>query len=351
VHPIDCDVHPALPTTDALLPYLDDYWREMVEMRTVENLELASYPMSVPLSGRPDWRGPGGGAGVDFERLNSQALDGFGVRFAICNVLNGVYCLPSDDFAAVLCRALNDWVVKEWLDRDPRLRASIVVPVENPELAVEEIERCAGDHRFVQVQVMVAGEHPLGKRIYWPIFRAAARHGLPIGIHAGGSRRHAPTTIGWGSYFIEDYVANAQAFQSQLLSLVSEGVFTEFPVLKVVLIESGFTWLPAFLWRFDKTWRGLRHEVPWVRRPPTDIVREHVRFTLQPVDGPPEAAQFERLIGHMGSDEMLLFSTDYPHWQFDGEEVLPAGLSQDHARKIMVDNPLDTYPRLKEAMS
>ena len=49
----------------------------------------------------------------------------------------------------------------------------------------------------------------------------------------------------------------------------------------------------------------------------------------------------------MQSDELLLFSTDYPHWQFDGDEVLPEGISPDLVRKIMIDNPHATYPRLK----
>jgi uncharacterized protein len=53
-----------------------------------------------------------------------------------------------------------------------------------------------------------------------------------------------------------------------------------------------------------------------------------------------------RVIEHMQSDELLLFSTDYPHWQFDGERVLPEGISSDLVHKIMIDNPLATYPRL-----
>ena len=57
-------------------------------------------------------------------------------------------------------------------------------------------------------------------------------------------------------------------------------MFTKFPDLKVVLLESGFTWLPAHLWRLTKFWRGLRMEVPWVDRAPTDIVRDNVRLTI-----------------------------------------------------------------------
>jgi uncharacterized protein len=131
-----------------------------------------------------------------------------------------------------------------------------------------------------------------------------------------------------------------------LNSLVTEGVFVKFPKLKVVLIESGVTWLPAYLWRIDKTWRGVRAETPWVDRLPSEIIREHVRLTIQPFDEPPEQSQVQTLIEQIGSDEMLLFSTDYPHWHFDGGEAMPNGLPRDLIQKILIDNPLATYPRL-----
>ncbi|MBV9786180.1 MAG: amidohydrolase, partial [Acidisphaera sp.] len=219
------------------------------------------------------------------------------------------------------------------------------------ELAVAEIERCAADRRFVQVLLLVSGETPLGRRQHWPIYEAAARHDLPVGIHAGSAYRHATTPVGWPSYYTEDYVGQAQAFQQQLASLICEGVFAKFPDLRVVLLESGFTWLPSFLWRLDKYWRGLRMEIPWVDRPPTDIVREHVRFSLQPVDAPPQRGQLDQLFEQLGSDRLLLFSTDYPHWQFDGMAALPEGLPADLVRRITSDNPLETYPRLMEAPS
>ena len=47
-----------------------------------------------------------------------------------------------------------------------------------------------------------------------------------------------------------------------MLSLIYEGVFLKCPGLKVVLMESGVSWLPAFMWRANKTWRGVRVEVP-----------------------------------------------------------------------------------------
>ena len=62
-------------------------------------------------------------------------------------------------------------MAREWLDREPRLRASILVAPQDAELAAAEIERCAADERFVQVLLLVMGDRPLGHRTYWPIYR------------------------------------------------------------------------------------------------------------------------------------------------------------------------------------
>ena len=348
---IDCDIHPTVNSTADLVPYLSGYWREMIPMRTMGLLDLASYPPANPLSGRDDWRSANGRAGVELARVQRDCLDAFGTRIAICNVLYGGQACYNDDMAAAMCSATNDWLAAEWLDRDSRLRGAIVIPWENPALAVAEIERVAPDRRFVQAMVLCMGEKPLGKRHYWPIWEACERHGLPLAIHAGSTYHHPPSTIGYGSFFFEDYVAQSQTFGAQVASFVTEGVFEKYPGLKIVLTESGFTWLPAFMWRLDKTWRALRSEVPWVKRTPFETVRAHVRLTLQPVDAPDAGDQLARVIDQLGSDEMLLFSTDYPHWQFDGDAAMPEGVPASLRRKILVDNALATYPRLQEAMA
>jgi predicted TIM-barrel fold metal-dependent hydrolase len=341
---IDCDVHPSVPDIKALTPYLDDHWRDAVEERGIPSLESISYPPNAPITARPDWRGKNGLAAASVADVAHHVFARWGADVAILNCLYGIQLVFNEDMAAAFARALNDWIVKEWLDRDPRLRASIVVPPQNVEYAVDEIERCGRDPRFVQILMLAMGEVPLGRRHLWPVYAAAERLRLPIGIHAGSAYRHPVTSLGWPSYYIEDYAAQSQAFQSQVASLVSEGVFAKFPGLKVVLIESGVTWLPGFLWRFSKFWRGLRSEAPWVDRSPAEIVRDHVRLTIQPLDGPPDAV--ERAIDHLRSDDMLLYASDFPHWQFDGDETMPAGLPEGLQRKILVDNPIATYNRL-----
>ncbi|MBV8399968.1 MAG: amidohydrolase family protein, partial [Acetobacteraceae bacterium] len=207
--PIDCDLHPTVPGLPALMPYLDEVWRESAQRRGFEPAVPISYPTVNPLSVRSDWRGADGLGATDATRLAEQALAPFGTQTAILNCLYGAPVLFSDDLASAFCRAVNDWVAAEWLGRDPRLRASIVVPQLNAERAVDEIERRAADPRFAQVLLLASGELPLGKRQHWPIYAAAERHGLPVGVHAGSTYRHPPSAGGWGSTYLEDYVSVA----------------------------------------------------------------------------------------------------------------------------------------------
>jgi predicted TIM-barrel fold metal-dependent hydrolase len=226
-----------------------------------------------------------------------------------------------------------------------------MVPIQEPELAVEEIERLAADKRFVQIQMPSAGDMPFGRRHYWPIYRAAVRHGLPVAIHPGGGGRYPQTYIGNHTLYLEDYALQSSTLANQMLSMIYEGVFGEFPQLKVVMLESGVTWLPAYLTDAENKWMALRREVPWVDKSPWDYAREHFRFTTQPFDAPADGAIVNRLIDMLGSEDMLLFSTDYPHAQFQGDRALPEGLSPERIERITRLNALSTYTRLAEVAS
>lgn len=327
----DCDLHPEIPPVAALLPFLEGHWADAMLERGIESLEGASYPPGAPISLRPDRRGRTDLAGL------REVLDRSGLAGGLLNPLIGTHLVFNADMAVALTRAANDWIAAAYLDREPRLRASILVPLQSVPEAVAEIERRAADRRFVQVLVPGMWEVPYGRRALWPVWEACARHGLPLGIHAGSAYRHPPTSLGWPSYHAEDYAALALGMQSQVGSLITEGVFERFPDLTVVLIESGCTWLPAYLWRLAKFWRGVRSEVPWVKESPAAIARRHIRLTTTPFDAPDHAAP--AMIRQIG-EECLLFGSDWPHWQWEGETPpLPAA-------RMARENVRATYPRL-----
>jgi predicted TIM-barrel fold metal-dependent hydrolase len=342
---IDCDVHPRVPDIKALTRYMTPYWRETVEVRGIDEFATIAYPRNAPMTARPDWKAAK--ADEDAGRTAGALLDKHGFGHAILNCLYAVQMIRDEHMAAAFAAAVNDWVRCEWLDRDPRFRASIVVPYQSVEKAVAEIERCAADRRFVQALFIAGTEQPLGKSVYWPIYAACERLGLTIGIHAGSSYHHAVTGSGWPSYWAEDYASSSLAMHAQVGSLVMEGVFAKFPGLKAVMIESGVTWLAPYLWRLNKFWRGTRMETPWIDRLPSEVVRDHIRLTSAPLDVPDgDPAMLERILDQLPSPDMLLFASDFPHWQHDGDGMLPEGLDSALRKKILIDNPLATYPRL-----
>jgi hypothetical protein len=49
------------------------------------------------------------------------------------------------------------------------------------------------------------------------------------------------------------------------------------------------------------------------------------------------------------SDRMFLFASDYPHWQFDGDDAIPPHLPASLVSRMCSDNPLETFPRLSLA--
>ena len=73
-------------------------------------------------------------------------------------------------------------------------------------------------------------------------------------------------------------------------------MFERFPKLKVALIEGGFAWAPALCWRMDKHWERMRAEVPHLKRPPSEYVREHVWFTTQPIEEPDQPQHLAEVI-------------------------------------------------------
>jgi predicted TIM-barrel fold metal-dependent hydrolase len=345
---IDCDVHPGISGLQALLPYYDDYWRDFVSMRELNGMDLGNYRPNLPISSRDEWRDASGRGATSVEAMQSQLLEPFGLDIAICSVLNGAQSFFNPYFAAATCKATNDWLIENWLAKDARLRGSILVPIQDPDLAVAEIERLAGDKRFVQVLMPVAGDMPFGRRFYWPIYCAAVKHGLPIAIHPGGGTRFPQSYIGNHTLYIEDYALQSSTMANQLSSLIYEGVFGEFPELKVVMLESGVTWLPSYLTDAENKWMALRREVPWVDKSPWEYARKHFRFSTQPFDAPENGEIVNRLIDMLGSEDMLMFSTDYPHNQFKGLDALPTGLTPERIEAITRTNPNATYTRLAE---
>ena len=343
---IDCDIHNELDSIADLYPYLSPRWLEYAKTYGTRGPSGAVYPRF--LNRRADaYPESGRDAGSEVALTAKQLLDEWNVHYGILNPLTPAGSQLNPDFDAALATAVNDWQVAEWLDPEPRLRASIIVPFEHADLAVAEIERRVSDSRFVQVQFSGRPREPMGRRKYWPIYAACEKHGLTVMSHAFGSGGQPITGAGWPSYYIEDHVGPAQSMQANLISLVVEGVFERFPGLRVVSAENGFGWVPSLMWRLDSTQKLLGGEVPHLKRAPSEYLRENVWYCTQPVEEPDKPASFLRLIEQIGADR-LVFASDYAHWDWDAPDMaLPARLPDDIRTKLFYENARALY-RLPE---
>ena len=341
---VDCDVH-AQATEAMLAKYLSARARRMLERygrRTPRVTEW--YPRARNAGMRVDaWPGkPGQIWGSDPETMRAQLLDEFGIDYAVLEVLSGQDCYDDPDFAAEWNSAVNDWQLDEWLGFDSRLRGTIAVPHEYPELAVAEIERRAGDERFVAVLLPASAAEPLGARKYWPIYEAATGNGRPVAFHTGGYVDHRGA--GYPSFYLDYHVGNGIVMQTQLTNMVSGGMFEAVPGLRVVLTECGVAWAAALIWSLDAAWELMREDHPRLQRRPSEYIRDHVWFTTQPIEEPDDPQHLVWAIEQAGLGDRLLFATDYPHWDFDSpKQALPRALEAPLRRAILCENALELY--------
>lgn len=342
---IDCDVHCSLPSIETLFPYLPEQWPEYIRNAGFAGSTAltSNYPPGAPTTATAEARAHGAPPGSSLEALQRHVLDRWDMSLAILNCMTGFESIRNLYFGADLIRATNDWVVREWLDRDPRLRASLLVSTLDPPAAIEEIERLGGDPRFVQVLLPIRSEAPYGNKRYHGVYEAAIRHGLVIGLHAWGMSGLAPTPNGFPQYYMEDYLGNIGIVQTHLVSMVAEGVFGRFPDIRVTALECGFAWLPSLLWRVDKDWKGVHREVPWVVRRPSAYLREHLRITLAPAHA--SAAQAAALLrfGLPPWSELPLYASDYPHEHGDGAAALLEALEPSARDAVLWENAATFY--------
>jgi predicted TIM-barrel fold metal-dependent hydrolase len=352
---IDSDVHPYLPggVVD-LQDYMGEEWHGHLRAGRPEAGGKASFaPPSthyVNLGGstRLDAAPPSGAAACSDPAFSAADLldrHNLGAAVLMGGDVLGLGGLANADLAAALAAGYNSWLADNWLNRDPRWKGSVVVAPQDPVQAAEEISRWA-DHPSMVCVFVPNANVLLGKRQMYPIYEAAASCGFPITVHPGGVAagvNSALLPVQAPSYFVEYLSCSATTFMAHLCSLIFEGVFERFPRLKVGIVEAGFAWLPHFLWRMDSNWKGLRRETPWVRRPPSDYVREHIRVTTQPMYEPEKRSHLLEMFDMIHAEEVLMFSTDYPHWDGDDPSVSMRRIPSSLRRRVFHDNPRDFY--------
>ncbi len=330
---VDCDCHTLWHSIEDLFPYLPRHYRENIQ-------HFGPMLPSGLYTNMPNRHGYRDDHDVDedtdFARFTAREhLDRYQIDVAVLTgqSLYNIVGSPNLDYASALSRAYNDWVMEEWAAKDARYRVLLTVCPNDPVQAVEEIERLGGHSAVVGVLFPAGSRNPYGNRAYHPIYAAAERHGLAMVTHFGGEGggvTNPPTAAGFPSYYLEMRMARPQIAQAHAVSLVCEGVFEKFPGLRWLFIEVDTWWVAGLMWHFDADWKAVRKYTPWVRRPPSEYVREHMRFGSQPLEQPPTRADLARMFDWMHAEETLVYASDFPHWDWDE----PRAAAADIPRKL-----------------
>lgn len=343
---IDSDLHP-VPDHNRVLDFLNEPWK-------------SRYAKGDHGARHPNYWNPNGVMRADAVTADGQRIEGnplamaslfldvYSIEYAILNPMETMeHCVsPDAHYSAQALSAINSVFVEDWLSADERYLASITIALSNIELAVREIHRL-GDHpRVVQVLTSSASPLPLGHSYFHPIYEAAVQYDLPVAIHPGLEGvgiAGAPTSAGFPSNYLEWHTLLATSYMTQLVSLVVEGVFQKFPTLKFILVEGGISWLPPIMWRFDKNWKALRPTTPWLDRPPSEIIQEHVLLTTQPIEEPPDSRHFQMMLDMFAAGDMIMFSSDYPHWDGDTPDFAARAFPETMRANIMRHNARRVY--------
>jgi predicted TIM-barrel fold metal-dependent hydrolase len=358
---VDCDVHPHMPHgLSDLVPYMPSDWQRRLSVGHGHEWAKDVYASQFSIPKNVLYVNPvgvmrrdavpedGSVPCSDARFVARQLLDQYGIDRAVLigGSILGLGGLPDPDLAAVIASAYNDWLTEHWLEVDERYRGALVVAPQDARLAAAEIERVGDRPGMVQVHLPLMNVL-MSDRHYFPIYAAASERGLPISIHpnsADGIFTKAPQLAGGiFTYYIEWHTALTQIAQSNVISLACHGVFERFPALKIVVAEGGFAWLADVIWRLDKDWHSVRDEVPWLKRPPSEAIFDHVRFTTQPFLETENAEHIRAILEIVEADRTLLFSSDYPHWDFDNPARALDALPESTRKRVTGANAVELY--------
>jgi predicted TIM-barrel fold metal-dependent hydrolase len=349
---VDVDIHHSWKSPDEIIAYMPKEWREYAKA----NPRVASaglYPRAGIVNGnvahgamrRDTWLDDGSWPGGDYPLLKEQVLDRYNYwRGVLTYNVGGHAQLLNQEFALAAARAAHDWNFDTWLSWDERLYGVVSPPLGTPEEAAAEVRR-VGKHPKI-VETCLGGTplgRPYGDPVYHPVLEASAELGLPIGLHPGAvSAERQPG--GRPTSNIGSVPLMAQEAMHHITSFIVHGVFEKYPTLKVIVKEFGVSWLPYLMWRLDDRYDLLKLESPWVKRWPSEYIRDHVLLDTQPLEESPDPKGLHEALSTVdGIDEMLCFATDYPHLSFDDPNYVARKLPSEWSRKVMCDNASAAY--------
>jgi uncharacterized protein len=248
--------------------------------------------------------------------LTRRAMDSMGIDYTVAfptpMLLLGMH--PQAEVEVALGRAFNRWLVEELLPREPRIKAMMYLPFNDPDACVEVVEEFADQPGVIGFTVVSTRYRPVHDNSYMRLYAALQAADKPLAFHSG---------FHWGdesmkqvNRFISMHAISFCYFNMiHLTNWIINGIPERFPKLKVIWVESGLAWVPFMMQRLDSEYMMRTSEAPMLRRRPSEYIRD-MYFTSQPLETS-NLKLTQATMEAINAETQLLFASDWPHWDFD----------------------------------
>jgi predicted TIM-barrel fold metal-dependent hydrolase len=254
--------------------------------------------------------------------LSQRAMDSMGIDYMIVfptpMLTLGMH--PQTDVEAEIGWAFNRWMTEELLPNEPRVKGLLYLPFNEPDACMRIVKEFIDKPGVVGFTITATRHRAVHHNSYMPIYAAIEEAGKTLSFHSG---------FHWGdpslqqcNRFISMHAISFVHYNLvHLTNWVINGLPERFPKLKLLWIESGLAWLPFIMQRLDAEYLMRSSEAPLLRKLPSEYIAD-MYFSSQPLERSNmklTAATFEAI----RAETQLLFSSDWPHWDFD----LPASIT------------------------
>ncbi len=228
-------------------------------------------------------------------------------------------------------RFLNDHIAEIVHEFPTRFQGLGTIPMQAPELAVKEIERCKKiGLKGIEIGTNV-NDLNLNKRIFFPIYEACEALDMAVFVHPWNMLGSKQIDKYWLPWLVGMPAETTRA----ICSMIFGGVFAKFLKLKVAFAHGGGTF-PYTVGRIEQGYLAR----PDLTALDNDVnPREYLgKFYVDSLTHDPKALQF--IVDLVGSDKVML-GTDYPFplgEQVPGEVIEQLSVSQKIKDQLLFEN-------------
>ncbi|HKF11737.1 MAG TPA: amidohydrolase family protein [Xanthobacteraceae bacterium] len=290
---------------------------------------------------------------LDFQDQRLRLMDASGVEIMIASLnAPAIQAIRDPKQAAQLARRANDALAAEIAKRPDRFVGVAALPMQEAQLATQELERCIKDLGFKGALVNGYSQTSEPNRVlhydlpeYRLFWRAVENLGIPFYLHPRPPSVHSALYEGHPWLFGPTWTFAAET-SVHALRLIGSGLFDEHPRLQIILGHLG-EGLPYYLWRIDNrnNWMKAPHKYA-ARKPVAAYFRANFYLTTSGHFSTPALVDAIAEIG----PERVMFSVDYPFEDFSdaADWFDQAPITETDRRKIGRTNAMRLF-KLPEA--